>query len=629
MPSAREPRRDVRPVVLVCMPFMDDSRPSLQIGLLRAIAEAQGFPARTLHANLDFAAGIGVDRYRLLADGCGRQIGDWLFSLEAFGAAAPDPDDRFLDLYLEEIARAQDTAPGPLRDSLLQLRHHEVPAYLDALVEAYPWHRFGLVGFTSTFQQNTASIALARRLKARHPDLFTLFGGANFDSVMGTELVRTVECVDAAVIGEADTAFPLLLAALADGRDLGTVPGLARRVDGRVVTGPGTPLVQDLDDLPMPDYDEYFHRAESLGLLPGTAPRQVDIPLETARGCWWGTKHHCTFCGLNGETMSFRSKSARRVLDELAHQARRYRSFRFEAVDNILDMRYFKTLFPALVDSGARYEIFYEVKANLTRQQIRLLADAGVQQIQPGIESLNSRVLRLMRKGVTAAQNVNLLRWAQHYGIRVSWNLLWGFPGEIPADCADQAGILWQLEHLQPPGSASRITMERFSPLFDDRERILRDLRPDPSYAQIYPAAMDLDRVAYFFRCDIEGALPDSAYTSLRAAVADWQGAWRDAAGPPVLEYWQAPHYVQIHDSRRKGREGTYLLEDLAADLYLACCERPVTTAALSERTGLGGSVEEVERVLKEFAEAGLVFRDGPLTVALAVPAVRPRLIGG
>lgn len=86
---------------------------------------------------------------------------------------------------------------------------------------------------------------------------------------------------------------------------------------------------------------------------------------------------------------------------------------------------------------------------------------------------------------------------------------------------------------------------------------------------------------------------------------------------------------MQIHDSRRKGREGTYLLEDLAADLYLACCERPVTTAALSERTGLGGSVEEVERVLKEFAEAGLVFRDGPLTVALAVPAVRPRLIGG
>ena len=38
---------------------------------------------------------------------------------------------------------------------------------------------------------------------------------------------------------------------------------------------------------------------------------------ETSRGCWWGAKSHCTFCGLNGETMAFRSKSPRRALDEL------------------------------------------------------------------------------------------------------------------------------------------------------------------------------------------------------------------------------------------------------------------------------------------------------------------------
>lgn len=618
-----------RPVFLVCMPFMDDRRPSLQIGLLQAIAEAHGFAAHTLHANLDFAAGLGVGRYRLLADGCGRQIGDWLFSLEAFGSAAPDPHDRFLDLYVDDIARAHDTSPGPLRDSLLQLRHHDVPAYLDALVEAYPWDRFSVVGFTSTFQQNTASIALARRLKARHPDLFTLFGGANFDSVMGAELVRSVECIDAAVIGEADTAFPLLLAALAGDGDLDTVPGLARRADGQVVTGPPAPLVRHLDDLPMPDYDEYFQRAENLGLLPKTAPRAVYLPVETARGCWWGAKHHCTFCGLNGETMHFRSKSPERVLDELAHQARRYRSFRFEAVDNILDMRYLRTLFPALVESEANYELFYEVKANLSRRQVKLLADAGVAQVQPGIESLSTHVLRLMRKGVTAAQNVNLLRWAQYYGIKVSWNLLWGFPGETREDCADQTAALWQLEHLQPPGSAGRITMERFSPLFADREGILRDLRPDSSYAHIYPADMDHDRIAYFFRCDIEGALPDSAYTPLREAVADWQRAWRGDAGPPVLEYWRAPHHIEIHDSRRKGNDGTYLFDDLTADLYLACCDRPVTADAVHRRLGLRGSVEGVERALKEFAEAGLVFRDGPLTVALAVPAARPRLIGG
>ncbi|WP_210587268.1 RiPP maturation radical SAM C-methyltransferase [Streptomyces sp. GESEQ-35] len=623
MSTARDPRRDGWPVVLVCMPFMDDRRPSLQIGLLSAIALAHGFPARTLHANLDFAAGLGVDVYRALADRSGHLVGDWLFSLEAFGAAAPDPQDGFLDLYADDIARDRGIPAAQLRDRLLHIRHKDVPAYLDALVDTYPWDEFRVVGFTSTFQQNAAAIALARRLKERHPHLFILFGGANFDAPMGPELLRAVDSIDAAVIGEADTAFPLLLDALAGDGDLAAVPGLARRVDGKVVTGPQPRLTQALDDLPMPDYDEYFRRAENLGLLPRTAARAICIPLETARGCWWGMKHHCTFCGLNGETMHFRSKSAQRVQDELAHQARRYRSFRFEAVDNILDMRYFRTLFPALVESDASYEIFYEVKANLTRKQLKLLADAGVTQIQPGIESLSSRVLSLMRKGVTAAQNINLLRWAQHYGIEVNWNLLWGFPGETPQDSSEQARVLRHLWHLTPPGDAGRLAMERFSPLFADREQILRDLRPEPAYAQVYPASIDLDRVAYFFRCEIEGALPDDDYTTLRQAVADWQRAWQGDAGPPVLEYRQAPHYVQIHDSRRKEDEGTYLFEGPAADLYLACCDRPVTTAAVHEQLGLRGPVEEAQRVLNEFAEAGLVFMDGPLNVSLAVPAAR------
>src|SRR3954465_271775 len=39
--------------------------------------------------------------------------------------------------------------------------------------------------------------------------------------------------------------------------------------------------------------------------------------IETARGCWWGAKNHCTFCGLNGETMGFRAKSADRVMTEI------------------------------------------------------------------------------------------------------------------------------------------------------------------------------------------------------------------------------------------------------------------------------------------------------------------------
>src|SRR5205085_6341958 len=146
------------------------------------------------------------------------------------------------------------------------------------------------------------------------------------------------------------------------------------------------------------------------------------------------------------------------------------------------------------IQNEASYEIFYEVKANLRREQLKIMAQAGVTHLQPGIESLSSHVLRLMRKGVRAAQNVNLLRWARYYDIHVDWNLLWGFPGETEADYSEQEAAIPHLVHLQPPSSANRVWLERFSPLFTERDTFrMRRRAPERSYKYIYPSHADLD----------------------------------------------------------------------------------------------------------------------------------------
>jgi ribosomal peptide maturation radical SAM protein 1 len=618
-----DPARANLHTVLVSMPFMDIDGPSIQLGLLKAIGAEHGFPVRTLHANLDLAARIGADYYRLIAEHRGRLVGDWLFSVEAFGAAAPDHDARLLDEFADDLSYLPGT-PKEVRDRLLHTRDHEVPAFLDSVVAALPWHEIRVVGFSSTFQQNTASFALARRLKQRHPEIVTLFGGANFDGEMGLELVRSVECVDVAVIGEGDSAFPRVLCALAAGTEPAAVPGVARRVGDRVVAAPPAPPLSRLDDLPTPDYAEYFERAENLGLLRRT-DRDGWIPFEAARGCWWGAKHHCTFCGLNGTTMPFRAKSPRRVLDELARLARRHHGFRFAAVDNILDPRYLRELFPALVDSGTGYQMFYEAKANLTRAQLRLLARGGVTHLQPGLESLSSNVLRLMDKGVRAAQNVNLLRWARYYGVHVAWAILWGFPGETRQDYAEQAAAVPHLVHLQPPSSADRIWLERFSPLYTEPGRFgLRYRAPERSYRFVYPHVVDLDRVAYFFEYELADALPDNAYDELRRAVVDWSAAWTSDQ-PPALTYRSAPGFLQIYDGRYPQRRGTYTFEGTLAEIYLACSDRPTTAAAVRTRLGLTLPVGAVEEAFDEFQRRGLMFLDESLAVALAVPAVAGR----
>jgi ribosomal peptide maturation radical SAM protein 1 len=614
------------PVALVSMPFALPTRPSMQLGLLAELARSHGFTVDTFHLGLDLARRIGVERYHHLACTRNPMFGDWLFSVEAFGGEAPDlegtmPED------LDPLSRPLLTLVDMTADEIRELRRTIVPAYLDELVSSIDWARYRVVGFTSTFQQNVASFALARRIKETWPTVITLFGGANFDGPMAEALMRSVQWIDLAVSGEGDRAFPALLLHLCQGLDPLEVPGVLTRSNGAVLAKAAGPPLQNLDGLPIPDYAEYFERAEELDLLSHSQVREVDIPFESSRGCWWGEKATCRFCGLNGSTMRYRGKSPRRVLNELETLARRHKSLAFTAADNILDLDFLRSLMAPLATSDSDYWIFYEVKANLSRDDLRLLHRAGVRAVQPGIESLSTHVLKLMRKGTRASHNVDLLRWARYYGIETYWNLLLGFPGETEEDYAEQTRLVRSLVHLPPPGGSVRIGLERFSPYFEDSISFpVRGGRavPEPGYAHTYPPAVNLDEAAYHFAGELEGSLSDEAYEPLLNALRAWHASWQQQ-DPPSLTFWWSPGLLQIEDRRSVLSAATYCFEDPLAALYAACSERPVTLAQLRKRLRPGVNDHEVEEALNEFCNRGLMMRDGRQFLSLAVPGTSGR----
>ncbi len=623
-PSPGEATRAFR-IALVAMPFLATQSPSIQLGLLKAIAAARGFDVSTWHLNLDFAAQIGHAPYDNLC-ACGpNRLGEWLFARAAFGADAPDSEDALLDDvgedYFERLGK-----DGLTRERLATIRHVDVEIYLDHLMATIPWSDFAVVGFTSSFEQNAASFALARRLKLRYPSLITVFGGANFDGDMGREWVRSIECVDYAVVGEGDQAFPELLAALRTGDDAAAVPGVICRRDGAVTATRTRPSTQRLEASPVPDYHEYFSRLDALAILPPKMRRGVRVPFEGARGCWWGAKHHCTFCGLNGSNMSFRSKSPEKVISELAELARRHGIFNFFAVDNIVDTGFYKSFFPVLRASGSDYEFFFEVKSNLTRAQVRTLHEGGVRQMQPGIESLSTPVLKLMRKGVTGIQNVNLLRWARYYDIYLAWNLLYGFPGETEADYAEQAALLPLLAHLQPPNSAAtRIAMQRFSPIHQDRKSFpARWMHPSKNYQQVYPANVNLNEAVYYFDYELENTLPESAYDDTHEQVERWRDGWQSSP-QPRMSFRHAPGFVEIEDRRKPKQPRAYRISGVEADLYAACSDEPHSPAALQRLLNLDWSEPRIEAALQQFQSLGLSLREDQRFLSLALPATRGR----
>jgi hypothetical protein len=144
-----------------------------------------------------------------------------------------------------------------------------------------------------------------------------------------------------------------------------------------------------------------------------------------------------------------------------------------------------------------------------------------------------------MGKGTTAMQNIQLLRWCAELEVRPSWNILYGFPGEDPAEFARTAQLMPQLFHLSAPCVVLPFRMDRFSPYFNDAASYgLSNVRPYWSYRFAYPGLpeADLAEIAYFFEFDYEnGRDPRAEAEPLVEASAAWHNAQKSGAALAVL----------------------------------------------------------------------------------------------
>jgi ribosomal peptide maturation radical SAM protein 1 len=613
--SAEQQRATVRPqrVALVNMPFAGANRPSIQCGLLKAGLRREGHEVDVHYLNLELAVELGEKVYRTLADlRWDHLLGEWLFSAAAFGPRDDEEAYRQAHPSLEETCKQLERS----FEDLCRLRNEIFPELIERWATTIDWSAYGIVGFTSTFEQNVSSLALARRIKERHPDVVIVFGGANYDGEMGPEYVRAFPWIDYAVVGEGDDALPALVARIARKESALSVPGVAGRVDGAVKNG-AAPIIRDLDGLPDPDYDEFF---STLARLGRERVLGQDLPLllfESARGCWWGQKHHCTFCGLNALGMAYRSKSPGRVHAELRRQSARYQIVNFEAVDNILDMRYLEELCRPLIEDRVDYSIFYEVKANLKRPQLYTLSRAGVRILQPGIESLSTHVLKLMRKGTTMLQNVRLMKWAHYYGIKVAWNLLTGFPGETVEDYEQQARLMPLLVHLPPPTGGGSIWMERFSPYFTDESFPVSDVEPWVAYRYVYPEELDVHKIAYFFTYTMGDIVPSESLKDVQLGLEAWQKRWLEPKRP-MLVYQRAPDWIQVVDQRDSENPAAHAFHGLEAAVYELCGDIERTPKKVA--AALEVETERVEESMRRFCDLGLMIDEDGRYLSLALP---------
>jgi ribosomal peptide maturation radical SAM protein 1 len=537
------------PVALINMPWASLQYGSIALGILKAELARYHIGAEVFYFNLRFARlmkkSLSLFAYAVLSQF--EPFGEWIFSQHLFGKyGSGELDNSDLDAVCDPGLRK---IIERNKIDLNLINERIIPKFIDDCLSDVKWEKYRIVGFTSTFTQQLASLLLARRIKEKYPDVKIVFGGANVHSVMGKSAIAAFDWIDYVVDGEAEEAFPDLVSNILDDEPYRPVKGVSFRKNGEVILHTGPTQMVAIDKSPVPDYTDYYNELTASGMQNDL---HVSLLFESSRGCWWGEKAHCTFCGLNGQTMKYRSKSPGAVANEILDQSAKYNTLFVQAVDNILDEDYIDTFLTGMAKQQIDLQLFYEVKSNLTRSQVSKLAEARVTHIQPGIESLHTDVLKLMRKGVTAGQNVQLLKHCREYRIQVTWNLLYGFPGETAAHYQEILNTISLITHLQPPSQAIKLILQRYSPYYVDPDRFgIRDVSPMSIYDRIYPRdKVKIDDVAYYFdySLDQSQADPETYIKPIRRAFHLWHSGF--SKREIFFKYSRGEGFLELYDNR-------------------------------------------------------------------------------
>jgi ribosomal peptide maturation radical SAM protein 1 len=471
-------------LLLVCPPFQNPRLSSLSTAHLATLLRERGGHCQEAYLHFGLAGLIGIEKYMQVGDGTSL-TGELLFAEGLHGI----PQDR-------ESRTLLDAAFGKLTERQAILQEFERQC-----LQAVDFAEFDLVGLTTSFNQLLAALWLARLIKRCAPGATIVLGGASCTQPMGARVLESYPQVDLVVSGWGEQ--PLLALSRGEGPQRGLIEQ-------------SEPI--DLDALPIPDYAAFLEAARGhLGESPLT------LTFESSRGCWWGQKQHCRFCGVNGEQLGFYTKSSQRVVHEIRTLWQRH-GRNLIATDAILSREHLREVIPELGGWEGGPKLFYEMKTNVTEAEVAALARARVQS-QPGVESLNTRLLKLMRKGVSAIQNLAFLKWCGERRVPIAWNLLYAIPGECEADYEAQIALIPWIFQFPPPERINPIHLARHSPFFDQRDQFgWREVRPRPEYRGMHPQldSEALQEIAKYFvgRAPV---CPEKYLERLDQAVSEWQ----------------------------------------------------------------------------------------------------------
>jgi len=276
------------------------------------------------------------------------------------------------------------------------------------------------IGLTATTPLINNALAIARAAKKIFPAAKIILGGTH-PSVMPEETISH-DFVDFVAVDEGEKT----MSELVGGKSPADILGLVFKQNGQIIKNPPRPLIENLDDLPLPAYhllpmDKYYPAVGSYRRLPVMA-------LLATRGC----PGRCTYCyrTFRGRV---RTRSPRRLIEEIDFLQKNYGIKEFAFYDDTF------TMFKKQVREFC--EIIIKDKIDVTwscftradcvdEPLLSLMVKAGCHLILFGVESADEQILKNINKNISLEQATTTVRLARRLGLETRAAFMFGNQGE-------------------------------------------------------------------------------------------------------------------------------------------------------------------------------------------------------
>ena len=281
------------------------------------------------------------------------------------------------------------------------------------------------------------SLELATVVKKAFPDVPIVIGGAH-PTIEGEVVMRKCAAIDYAAKGEGEIILEKLIRALRGEISIEEVPGILYRQDGKIIANKPVELINDLDELPIPnrhyiDMEKYSYFNNQTVWYAKKTPLAT---IMTSRGC----PYDCVFCSTKVVwTRKWRYRSLEHVFEEILMLVETYGikeiiinddqfMTRRERVHAFCDFFIERNLgITFAVDSG--------ISIWLTDLSLlKKMKKAGFYSLRFPIETGSKKTLEYVNKPVDLDYAKKIIDEANILGFWTSSNIIVGFPYETRED---------------------------------------------------------------------------------------------------------------------------------------------------------------------------------------------------